>query len=169
MPMNQGLLHEEEMITHLNNKRFCELSNNLKNLVHALFPLINDDDLIQCAKADDYIKPDFYIECQGKRKYISMKSGSSNKLHSEYIRNFVLFLRSCGISKETQRTILLYHYGDGTLDGSAEARIDYPTLRLKLNDRIRMANRELNQSKEFIQKVIEHCIDNYRKKYGKMA
>ena len=59
-----------------------------------------------------------FIEYKGNRKYISLKSGKADEIAQEGIKNFVLYLRKCGLSKRSQKTILLYHFGDGTNDGS---------------------------------------------------
>ena len=158
MPTNDGFYKEDVLIAHLHHQTFGKLPNNLKNLVRPLFGLVEDNDLILCSKVEGYIKPDFCIECQGKRKYVSMKTGSANILHQEDVGTFTTFLRQIGISQETVETILLYQYGDGTLDGSAAERIEYNELRVMLKDRIKRANKELNEDKEILKKVIRRCI-----------
>lgn len=158
MPTNLGNFKEQEIVYNLHNKKVHELSNNLRNLVEVLFGALDEDETIRCCLIDDFIKPDFVIEYKNQKRYVSMKTGRAESVHQELVKNFVLFLESLGISKETQETILLYQYGDGTLDGSGEKRINYNQLRLILDDRIKEANEELNQSKDFIMKVITRCL-----------
>lgn len=158
MPTNEGNFKEKEIITHLNGKKISELSNNLRNLVVALYGVVDENEVISCELIEDYIKPDFIITYKGIKKYVSMKTGRAETVHEEYIKNFILFLRSLGISSRTQQTILLYHYGDGTMDGSGRDRIDYTALRFMLNERIQEANHELNANKDFVLKVIERCL-----------
>ena len=158
MPINKGLLREDEMIVNLNNKKVSELSINLRNLVEALFGALLDDEVITCERMEGSMKPDFAITYQGETKYVSMKSGRSDTLHCEYIKPFILFLRELGISNRTQKTILLFHYGDGTMDGSGTTRMDYEDLCMWLKDRIKDANEELNSDYNFINKVIDRCI-----------
>ena len=158
MPTNNGKQKELEMIVHLHNKRVNELSNNLRNLLTALYGVLDDNEIVKCELVEGFIKPDFVITYKGIQKYVSMKSGRAECIHEEYIKTFVLFLRSLGISTRTQQTILLYHYGDGTLDGSNDRRIEYNKLRLMLDTRIQEANEELNSTKELILKVIERCL-----------
>lgn len=158
MPTNNGIFKEDEMVHYLDNKKVKELSNNLRNVVTALFGVLDEEEVVHCQKTDDFIKPDFCIEYRGKKKYVSMKSGRAETVHQELIKNFVLFLREKGISKRTQQTLLLYQYGDGTMDGSAEKRIEYNRLRALLEDRIKDANEEMNQNKDFIWEVMEHCL-----------
>ena len=160
MSSNEGFHKEDEMIAHLNNKKYGELSNNLRNMVRNLFePMkLKEDDLISCHKVEGYLKPDFCLLCQGVEKFVSMKSGTAECVHEEYVDLFVKRLEDAGISKETIETILLYHYGDGTTDGSAEERIPYVTLRAMLDLRIQKANLELNHDKDFVMKMMRHCI-----------
>ena len=158
MPVNEGISKENEMIESLNGKKICELSNNLKNLIHALFGLLDEEEIITCEKQDIYIKPDFKITYKGESKYISMKTGRSESIHQETVKDFVLFLRSLGVSKKTQGTILLYHYGDGTMDGTGKKRYEYEDLRKMLKERIIEANIELNSSQEIIEKTFERCL-----------
>ena len=158
MPTNQGKLKEREVVDHLNSKRVSELPNNLRSFMRNLYGSLDEEEIITCEWIDDSIKPDFVITYKGIKKYISMKSGRAESVHQEKIKTFILFLREHGISKETQKTILLYHYGDGTLDGSGKERYDYNRLRVILNDRIERANQELNASKDFVWETISRCV-----------
>lgn len=158
MPMNNGKFIEVEIVDRLNGKRVKDLSHNLRNLMNALYGVLDGKQTVAAEVIEDYIKPDFVITYRGEKKYVSMKTGRAETVHQEYIKSFVLFLRSLGVSKRTQQTILLYQYGDGTLDGSAKERIEYNRFRLMMEKRIEEANEELNQSKEFVMKVIERCL-----------
>lgn len=158
MPTNNGKQKELEMIVHLHNKHVNELSNNLRNLLTALYGVLDDNEIVKCELVEGFIKPDFVIAYKGIQKYVSMKTGRAESVHEENIKTFILFLRSLGISTRTQQTILLYHYGDGTLDGSNDRRIEYNKLRLMLDSRIQEANEELNSTKELVLKVIERCL-----------
>lgn len=158
MPSNYGFLREDEMVSRLDGKRVKSLSNNLRNLMRDLFGVLNENAIVHCEKTQDFIKPDFIITYRGEQRFVSMKSGRCEIVHQEIVKNFVLFLRELGVSKRTQQTILLYHYGDGTMDGSAKKRIEYDRLRVLLHDRIKEANEELNKDKNFIMTVVDHCI-----------
>lgn len=158
MGTNKGILKEDEMVIHLNNKTPKELTNNCRNLMKDLFGALDEEKIIKCQKTEGSVKPDYIIEYDGKKHCVSMKSGRSQIVHQEIIKNFVLFLRSLGVSKRTQQTILYYQYGDGTMDGSAKERMSYERLRLVLADRIKEANDELNKDKDFIWKIVERCV-----------
>ena len=158
MGNNQGLLKEDEMVMHLHNKKVGELSNNITYMMKELYGALDENEVIQCHKTEDSVKPDFIIQYKGIIKNVSMKSGRSEIVHQEIIKNFVLYLRSLGVSSKTQRTILLYQFGDGTMDGSADKRMSYEKLRLLMKDRIDEANLELNAHNDFIWKVVERCV-----------
>jgi hypothetical protein len=49
---------------------------------------------------------------------VSVKSGSGNSVHQESIYDFVQFLEAHGASRTELDSLLLFHWGDGTLDGS---------------------------------------------------
>lgn len=146
------------MVLNLNNKKVKNLSNNLHNMMKILFGALDDEEIVHCELIDDIIKPDFVITYRGVKKYVSMKSGQAETIHQEFIKNFILFLRSKNISIKTQQTILLYQYGDGTMDGTGEKRLNYLDTRVALRNRIFEANIELNKDPYFVLEVIKRCL-----------
>ncbi len=159
MPINEGNLKEQELIFALNNKKISMLSNNMRWLMRSLFGVLDDNQLIKCYKVDDINKTDFVIEYDGRKRNVSMKSGKAVNVHNEILQNFISFLGSKGISKRTRDTICLFHYGDGTLDGSGgEGRLSYAAVSQGLGDRIKEANLELNSNMNFILDVMDRCI-----------
>ena len=158
MPTNEGFFKEDEMVYRLNGTKIKDLSNNLRNFIHAMFGVIDDEEIVYAEKLDNFIKPDFKVTYKNESRYISMKSGRCETVHQELIKSFILFLRDLGVSKRTQATILLWQYGDGTMDGTGKKRYEYDELHVMLKERIKEANEELNESPEFVEKVMEHCI-----------
>ena len=158
MRLQNGTFEENEMIALLNKKTFDELNNNAKYFVKQLFGPIEPNQIIYAEKVDGFIKPDFMVRCNDEKCYISMKSGTANVFHQEYASKFADYLRSKGISEETIETILLYHYGDGTVDGTGKERIPYHEVMVKLGEKIKKANFELNTNKKFVIETMERCI-----------
>jgi len=158
MYSNVGLIREDEMIICLNQRRYCDLSNNLQHFMQELFGLIPEDSFIQCERIMGFIKPDFKITCNGISHNVSMKSGSSIIMHQENITKFISWLKEQGISDSTIETILLYQFGDGTTDGTGEKRYGYADVHYLYKDRIKEANIELNSNKDFVKKVIRRCV-----------
>jgi hypothetical protein len=142
----------------LNEKKVCQLSNNAKYIIREIFEHPDEEAVVYAKRLDEFIKPDFYIRIGENTHYISMKSGSSNTLHQEYVKEFCIYLRERGISNRTLQTILLYQFGDGTLDGTGKERFPYEKLRFLLADRLKEANLELNRDKEFVISIINRVV-----------
>ena len=158
MHKNIGRLKEDEFVFALNNRKAGDLSHNLKHILREMFGLFEPDDIVKCGLVDHYQKPDFYIEFRGQKKYISLKTGTARIVAQEGLKQFLGFLREWNLSKEGQKTFLYYHFGDGTLDGSGETRIDYLKLMNDLTDKVKLLNKELNSSKEFVKAFVERCL-----------
>ena len=158
MPTNKGLLREDEFVYFLDHKKPKYLSENLKEMLESLFGIVDPNLMVYCKKTVDYIKPDIIIKHRKIEKAVSIKSGHSQGLHCEQIKPFILFLRSLGISNRTQQTILLFLYGDGTMDGTGEKRYSQHDVCKKLAERIKAANFELNRDVGLIEKFVDRIM-----------
>ena len=158
MRINNGTFEEKEMILLLNDKSFDELGNNAKMFVKQVFGPMEPKRRIYAEKVDGFIKPDFVVRSNGEEYYISMKSGTANVFHQENASKFANYLHEKGVSKECIDIILLYHYGDGTTDGSGKERLPYHELMYRMKDQIKKANFELNTNKELVKDTMERCI-----------
>ena len=156
--INSGILREDEFVYFLNGKKGKELSSNLTSMMERLFGIIDPEKKISCQKTQDYIKPDIIIRHRRIEKAVSIKSSTSHVMHNEQIKTFILFLRSLGVTSKTQQTILLYQYGDGTMDGTGKKRHTGQEMQEIMKDRIKEANDELNASKDLIKAVIARVI-----------
>ena len=150
MHKNRGLLNEDKMIKMINEKTIDEMNKNIAFFLEEMYGLVDKDIIFHAQKIEGFIKPDFEIEYLGELHFVSMKSGRATTVHQESIKSFILFLRQFGISKRTQKTLLLYQYGDGTMDGTGEKRLGYTDIRYKLKNEIEEANIELNSNYELI-------------------
>ena len=140
-PVNHGYRKEDEMKTFLNNKVAGTLSQNLRELVINLFGVVDPNGVVYCEDGIDFTKPDFVLSYLTKKRYVSMKSGRADICHTEMANTFIPFLRSIGVSEETLRTILLHHYGDGTVNGTGKKRYDNRQVYEWLKDRIKKGTR----------------------------
>ncbi len=156
--VNKGRLNEDQIIHVLNADRFCDLPKNLQNLVVDLFGVVDPYKPVSCEYAIEYTKPDFVITHSDRKRYVSMKSGSSILMHGEQITTFIPFLRSLGISEKTINTILLHHYGDGTTDGSGKERMPINELKYHLYKQIKEANEELNSDRAVLIAFAERIL-----------
>ena len=158
MPNNNGFLNEEELVYSINNQRFFNLNDNLQNFIKFLFPEIKKRGKLHAERVDDFVKPDILITYNYKKAYVSVKSGSSRTLHEENIYTFLTFLRGCGITNHTEKMLLLFIYGDGTIDGSGENRVGYQELYKKYKKHFDEANIEMNSAYSFVKRVVERAM-----------
>ena len=155
---NNGVLKEDEMIFHLNNRLVKELPNNLQDFLIHIFGLIDANTLVKCKRVFGFKKPDFRIIVNGLAVGVSMKSGDAHILHTEDLMSFLKFMYDNGISKKTINAIRLYHYGDGTLNGTGKDRMTCQEAYEMFKEQISEANKELNANREFIVKVMNRAI-----------
>ena len=155
--MREGFFKEDEILYHLNNHKIKELNNNLRYVMKVLYGPLDNEEVVTCEKTTGFIKPDIIITYKGIKKAVSIKSGKSEFIHEGWVKDIVLYLRSLGVSKNTQKAILLYQYGDGTLDGSGEP-MEFAKVRYLYDDIVREANKELNKDRDFVVSVVSHLM-----------
>lgn len=155
---NDGQKREDEMIFFLNGKKYKDLSYNLKKMLQTFFGLCDPEETVTCTHAIDYTKPDIIANYMGKDKYVSMKSGTSCQVHSEDVFAFVDFLRTLKVQERTIETILMFQFGDGTIDGTGKERIDLAEFKFNERERIKEANIDLNKNPEVIYEVFKRCV-----------
>lgn len=155
--MNSGSKLELDFVKNINKKKFCELSSNFKSFILFLFNEVKDDDLINCTRINSHGKVDLIIKLNDKSKNISIKTGSQNSVHTEKIETFVDFLRKIDVKEEMIEYLLLYHFGDGTTDGSGNKRLNAEELKLKYRFEIRKFNYYINKHVN-LSKIIDRVL-----------
>lgn len=158
MGVTRGYYKEDEMIHFLNNKKVKDLQPSLKELVRFNYGIIEPEETVLCEYGKEHTKCDFVISYQGKKKGVQLKTGKAEVVHCEKVNTFIPFLRSIGVSEETLRTLLLYQFGDGTLDGTGSRRHSTNEVLIWLKDRIKKANKELNSDKELMKKFVDRVM-----------
>lgn len=158
MSTNIGIQNEENFVKAIDNKTYDELNKHLQYFLHFLFPVIDTNKKFHCCMTQNYIKPDICISLESEMRYISLKYGQSDVFHNENILTFVQFLRDNGISEESINTYLLYHYGDGTTNGTGKHRLTSVELRFYYKEQLKKLNEEFNKNKDFVKKFIDRAI-----------
>lgn len=148
-----GSFVESQIANYLCKKHYDNLSTHWRRLVKMMIPTIEDDDIIYCENVAARIKQDIFIVARGEKKTISIKSGKDASLHCELLDSFCTFLRHLNVSEYHIETLRLYHYGDGTIDGTGAERDDVVTVKVKLADRIQKFNEELNKP-EYLRNIL---------------
>ena len=139
---SHGFSNETEIINYLNTQNtFDNLNNNFKQFISFLFGYTPNGKLIKAYKPSGQVKPDVAITIDSITKYVSVKKGSGNSVHQENISMFTTFLKSMNIPDNILNDLLLFHYGDGTINGKGTERISacqwikkYPTKVTSINN-----------------------------------
>lgn len=158
MSSNKGCANEALIAEALNGKTFSEINSNLQTMIKDIFGYQEEQEIIKCERVEGVFKPDISITYKGQTKYVSIKEGRANMVHGENIKPFILYLRAHGVSKKTQRTILLYHFGDGTMTGTGKQRLSSYDAKAWLHKEIKAANMELNNNRELINDFLERAM-----------
>ena len=158
MPSNHGKLTEDELMLAFNNHKVSDLSPNLQYILEELFGALETNEIITCSQPEIPIKPDLIITYKGITMGLSIKTGTSEFIHGEPIEKFVEYLSNIGVSEKTITTILKYHFGDGTIDGTGEYRMDLSALKYQMQDEIREANTELNSDPDLLSRIITRML-----------
>ena len=156
--INTGTQNEKDLVKSLYKAVFKKLNNNLQNMIETIFGPQKPNTKIHCKLTDNFIKPDIVVEIEGKQAFISVKNNRAEIIHREEIKSFILFLRKFDISVETQKTLLLYQFGDGTMDGTGQKRMNYHEVYDWLHTHIDKANEELNGKFEIIMETFNRVL-----------
>ena len=155
--MTKGYKNECDFEKTINNKKYCDLCDNLKGFIKFIFNDVKEEDVLKCRRYKSYDKADIYIELNNNIKNISIKSGERVSVHAEMISSFTNFLEKIHFRKSIIDSLLLYHYGDFTLDGSGKTRISARELKEKYKKELIIMNNYFNH-KNIIKKVALRCL-----------
>lgn len=154
---NNGLQNELDIVNVLDGKTYKELPEFWQAKMRQLYRIISDDDKIECYKCVHDQKSDISIKVGTYKWNISIKSGGYVSVHEERISTFVGFLRSLGINEKLLDTLKLYHYGDGTLDGTGDVHKDLDTIKKEMCNEIEAFNKAVNEP-EILYRIIMRFI-----------
>ncbi|WP_417881658.1 hypothetical protein [Xanthomarina gelatinilytica] len=133
-----GFDNENQIINTINSVPFDNLSSDLKN---ALIKMNggNTPKVLSAKKYGGSNKADLSITIDGNVYFVSVKKGSGNSIHEEFVEDFIVYLKK---NIEENQTVFddLRHFVwcDGTLDGSGEFkdRMDLKTYKNKFNSKV---------------------------------
>ena len=117
--MISGFKNENLLVLALNNKHYCDLNINLKNVINYSFK--NKDGVIKCIKRAGQNKSDLIINIDKETHSYSIKKGSGNSVHQEPVGSFISFLeKEYDLPGNIKKNLLFFIWGDGTMDGSGD-------------------------------------------------
>ena len=154
---NNGKNYEELIVNKLNDKKISELSEFWRKIIKEMFVVTDDNEIVNARVIGKSCKTDIEIYCMDKKINMSVKTGDHNSFHQENIFQLLDFLQKSGVSQRTLNIIKFYHFGDGTIDGTGNKRMDAAEIKLKYAKLIREANEEINK-REIIENVFERFV-----------
>lgn len=116
---SSGFLNEDNIMFALHNKKFFELTPDLKNFIKDMHPYVSTSDIIECNKIAGPNKCDLQVKISDKSYRVSVKKGSANSVHQEPVEPFIRYLKNdFNISDSLANNIRFFIWGDSTLDGT---------------------------------------------------
>jgi hypothetical protein len=118
---NDGKDNEKLLIDAINGKRLCEIPSGPQAFLKDTKDTVTDNTEFVADSSVSGMKPDIEIAERGYNTewYVSVKKGSNNSVHQEKIDYLIQYATDeLDMNDEERDSILLYFYGDGTLDGN---------------------------------------------------
>lgn len=148
---NDGVKNEKQIVEAFDKKRIDRLSDYAKSFIKQLFPNASDSEEIHAEKVGGQgFKPDVCIEVAGEKRNISVKKGGGNSVHQEKTEYFINYCKqNLGMTDEEAESLLMFLYGDGTIDGDSEIeeRLKDKALVETFKEQIKIVQNFLNKNK----------------------
>ncbi len=152
-----GFENENQFVFYFDNKLISELDPISQDLINVLYGKIEFNQRIMCRLNLNKQKSDIIIAIGSQKKYISIKKGYKNSVHTENIWSFVRYLRSCNMSERLIQKFLRFHFADGTTDGTGKVRFSSKEYFLNYSGDIEELNEFFNKN-EFVKKSIYRLV-----------
>lgn len=162
---NDGFENEKQLVVALNEKQIQRLSAYQQEFIKAIYQNVSDKDVVQAKKVGGIgYKPDIEIEVNGKKHFLSVKKGGGNSVHQEKIELFIHYCMSeLNMSESERDSLLMYLYGDGTIDGDS-----LPEERLKDQELIDTFKDEIKTVQDFLNRNKRNLLERFLI-YGRMG
>lgn len=149
---NDGVRNEEEISNYIDENMYSRLSTYWKGFIKEIDPDISLDGELKSKKIGGQgLKPDIVINTDNTECAVSIKKGSGNSVHQEKTLQFIDYCKLyLGMSEEEEESLLLFLYGDGSIDGSApkEDRLDLEEVKSVFKKEIEIVQDFFDRNKE---------------------
>ncbi len=153
-----GKENELDLINVINNaKNLHELSESLRDFIEFAFNKKNITDF-KCEQVTNNSKPDLLLIHDSSIKYLSVKKGEGNSVHQESLKDFIIFLRKNGFDSKIIDSILRFHFGDNTLDGTGLKRYSASECKKIYADEIVKVNGYINNNPNLLHLLIDRFL-----------
>ena len=123
---NNGFRIETDIQKRIDGKGFSEIDFSMRNVLVSIDASIRENDEFTALKKEGQglaKKTDLFVFRNGRNfSNLSIKSGTGNSVHQENIFKFVEFLSTLNVNQHQIDSLLFFHWGDGTLDGTGDIR-----------------------------------------------
>jgi hypothetical protein len=147
-----GGYQKNEFINSLDNKRFDELSSNLKKFVKTVYPNVKNKDVLICKKCNG-MNANLSLSLNGCIKYISLKSGNTSVFYRDYICVFISKIIPLNVSAITASSLYRYHRGYTVEDDESFGSL----LKVDFKKEISIVRNEF-ENKELLSKLIDMIL-----------
>ena len=133
-----GFENENQIIDLLNQKDLQFLSKDLQNVIIKINKGKKPNN-ISATKYGGNNKADLSINLDGKKYLISVKKGSGNSVHEEFVEKFILYLnKNIEVNFSVFNDLRHFIWCDNTLDGTGEFkdRMDLKIYKKKFPEKI---------------------------------
>lgn len=162
--INDGIANEVKIAQSYNEKHINNLSLDQRKIINQLGDF-SPKSIITAQKITGSHKADIEFIIENKKYNISVKKGTGNSIHQEKTDSFVKYCKEyLDMTEEEKNALLLFLYGDGTLDGSGDLadRLDSDKVKTKYKKEIELLNSFFNK---YIYELSERFL--ITGKYGK--
>lgn len=154
MKYNNGRYLESKVVYLLDKTKIQDLNKEMRSFLRMIYGELDDNEIVRCEIVDGFRKPDFYVEYQKIRKYISLKTGNAHNLHEEFLETFIDFLKSINVPEEALNLFKFFFWGDGTIDGTSEKCFTMPEAKVKYPEKVKKFNEYFNSDTKLINLIV---------------
>lgn len=148
---NDGIENERQIVDALNERQIKRLTEYQKKFISEVFDNVEDHVVVHAQKVGGQgYKPDVEIQVNDTKYTVSIKKGGGNSIHQEKTDYFIHYcMKYLGMTENERNSLLLFLYGDGTIDGDsiAEERLKDKELTEAYQEEIVVIQKFLDRNK----------------------
>lgn len=162
---NDGVENEKRITEAINGQQIGKISAYLRGFIRQLDKSAPDDTVINAKKIGGQgFKPDIEIKIADEVFNVSVKKGGGNSVHQEKTDYFIHYcMKHLKMSDIERESLLLFLYGDGTIDGDS-----LPEERLSDRELIEAFDEEIQVVQKFFDKNKRNLLERFLV-YGRLG
>lgn len=155
---NDGVENEKRIAEAVDGQQIGRISAYLQKFIRQLDKNAPDDTIISAKKIGGQgFKPDIEIKIADDAFNVSVKKGGGNSVHQEKTDYFIHYcMKHLKMSELERESLLLFLYGDGTVDGDSS-----PEERLSDTELIETFHKEINIVQKFLDRNKRNLIERF--------